>query len=378
MTRANRNGVLDGVRVVELGGQGPAPFGTMLLADMGADVIRVERPVREPAKARKLDSFGRGRRSIAVDVKQSAGRDLVLELADRADVLVEGNRPGVMERLGLGPDVCLARNPRLVYGRMSGWGQRGAMADVAGHDINYIAVAGALEPIGRDGSAPVPPLSLVGDFGGGGMLLAVGVCGALVERARSGLGQVVDASCVDGASLLMTVVHHLRSAGRWSDERGSNLFDTGAPFYEVYETRDGEYVSVGAIEPKFHDTLVRTLGLDAEVMTPQYDRSRWRERKKLFAEAFASRTRDEWCAVFDGVDACFAPVLSPAEAAARRRDRFVDVDGFAEPAPSPVFGRTPSHAVRRPVPGEHGDDVLTELGWSQHKIESLRASGVIG
>jgi alpha-methylacyl-CoA racemase len=376
------NGVLSGIRVVELGGQGPAPFCAMVLADMGADVVRVDRPEPEPGKAHKRDSFGRGRRSVTIDVKQPAGRDAVLELAGGADVLIEGNRPGAMERLGLGPDVCLAANPRLVYARMTGWGQDGPMARVAGHDINYIALAGALEPIGRAGEAPVPPLSLVGDFGGGGLLLALGICAALVERAGSGLGQVVDAGCVDGASLLMTVVHHLRSVGRWSDERGSNLFDSGAPFYEVYETRDGRYVSVGAVEPKFYERLVETLGLTPEEMFPQYDRDRWPDRKKLVAAVFGRRTRDEWCTLFDGVEACFAPVLAPAEVAAhphhRARGGFVDVDGFAEPAPAPRFSRTPSTARPRPLPGQHGDEILAGLGWPPHKIESLRASGVIG
>ncbi|HVV09278.1 CaiB/BaiF CoA-transferase family protein [Amycolatopsis sp.] len=374
-------GALHGIRVVEMGGQGPAPFCAMMLADLGADVVRVERPARDPERARKLDSFGRGRRSVVIDVKRPAGRDLVADLVSGADVFLEGNRPGVLERLGLGPDECLAANPRLVYGRMTGWGQQGPLSGVAGHDINYIAMAGALEPIGRAGEDPVPPLSLVGDFGGGGMLLALGVCAALVERAASGRGQVVDASCVDGASLLMTVVHHLRSVGRWSDERGTNLFDSGAPFYEVYRTRDARHVSVGAIEPKFYEQLVATLGIPAEDAFPQYDRELWARRKKVFAEAFAERTRDEWCAAFDGLEACFAPVLTPAEAVAhpahRARDAFVDVDGFAEPAPAPRFGRTPPAARRRPLPGEHTDSVLATIGRTPEEIETLRTSGVI-
>ncbi|KAA9164415.1 CoA transferase [Amycolatopsis acidicola] len=374
-------GTLHGARVVEMGGQGPAPFCAMLLADLGAEVVRVERPARDPERARKLDSFGRGRQSIAIDAKQGEGRKLVAELIAGADVFLEGNRPGVTERLGLGPEDCLAVNPRLVYGRMTGWGQQGPLSGVAGHDINYIAMAGALDPIGRAGDDPVPPLSLVGDFGGGGMLLALGVCAALVERASSGRGQVVDASCVDGASLLMTVVHHLRSVGRWSGERGTNLFDSGAPFYEVYRTRDGRHVSVGAIEPKFYVQLVATLGIPDGDAFPQYDRDQWAARKKTFAAAFAGRTRDEWCAAFDGVEACFAPVLTPAEAVAHpvhtARGAFVDVDGFPEPAPAPRFARTPSEARRRPVPGEHTDAVLAGIGRTPEEIETLRTSGVI-
>ena len=374
-------GPLHGTRVVEMGAQGPAPFCAMMLADLGAQVIRVERLGSDPERARKLDSFGRGRCSVAIDVRRPAGRELVADLVSGADVFIEGNRPGVMERLGLGPQDCLAANPRLVYGRMTGWGQYGPLSGQAGHDINYIAMAGALEPIGRFGDDPVPPLSLVGDFGGGGMLLAFGICAALVERATSGRGQVVDASCVDGAALLMTVVHHLRSVGRWSDERGTNLFDSGAPFYEVYRTRDDRYVSVGAIEPKFYEQLVATLGIAPKDAFPQYDREFWAERKTAFAAAFAARTRDEWCAAFDGAEACFAPVLSPAEAvthpAHRARDAFVDVDGFPEPAPAPRFERTPSAARRRPTLGEHTDAVLAGIGRTPEEIETLRATGVI-
>ncbi|GGL11994.1 CaiB/BaiF CoA transferase family protein [Nocardia jinanensis] len=375
-------GTLTGIRIVEISGQGPVPFCAMLLADMGAEIIRVERPTADPEKTRKTDSFGRGRRSIVVDLKKAAGRDVVRELVGTSDVLLEGNRPGVMERLGLGPDDCMPANPGLVYGRMTGWGQDGPLAQVAGHDINYIAVAGALEPIGRAGDAPVPPLSLVGDFGGGAMLLALGVCGALIERSASGRGQVVDAACVDGASLLMTVVHQLRSVGRWSDDRGTNLFDSGAPFYEVYETKDGRYVSVGAVEPKFYEQFVGVLGLDPTRMFPQYDRSRWPDRKKLVAAAIAERTREDWQMATAGVEACFAPVLSPGEAAAhphhRARGAFVDIDGFLEPSPAPRFGRTPSRARPRPRPGQDTDSILSELGWTRDAISTLRTSGAIG
>jgi alpha-methylacyl-CoA racemase len=377
-------GALNGITVVELEGMGPAPFCAMILADMGAEVIRVERRRdrrRDPDEARRRDTFGRGRKSIIADLKAPEGRDLVLELAGTADVLIESFRPGVMERLGLGPDDVRAVNERLVYARMTGWGQSGPLAQTAGHDINYIAVAGALEPVGRAGQAPVPPLSLVGDFGGGGLTLAVGILAALLEAGRSGLGQVVDASCVDGASLLMSVVHHMRSVGRWNDERGTNLFDTGAPFYDVYETADGKYVSVGAVEPKFYTSLLGALGLDNDRMHPQYDRGAWPWRREQFRRVFAGRTRAEWEEAFHGVEACFAPVLSPAEAAAhpyhQERGAFVDVDGFAEPAPSPRFGRTPSAALPRPLPGGHTDNILRQLGWPDDRIAASRDAGTI-
>lgn len=375
------HGPLAGVRVVEMAAVGPAPFCAMLLADMGAAVTRVERPGPDLGKRHRADSFGRGKRSAVIDVTHPDGLRAVRALAGAADVLIEGQRPGVMERLGLGPADVMTANPRLVYARMTGWGQDGPMAEVAGHDINYTALAGALEPVGRAGERPVPPLALVGDFGGGAMSLALGICAALVERTRSGLGQVVDASCLDGASLLMTVVHHLRAAGRWRDERGSNLFDTGAPFYEVYQTRDGRYVSVGAIEPRFYDLLVQALGLPAREMHPQYDRSAWTVRKERFAAVFATRTRDEWVTALAGLDVCFAPVLAPWEVLdhphVRARSGFADVDGFPEPAPAPRFGRTPSAAFRRPAPGEHTNEVFAELRWPPARVEALRTAGVI-
>jgi alpha-methylacyl-CoA racemase len=309
------SGPLSGVRVIELAGLGPAPFCGMILADLGAQVTRVDRMRRPGADGgQDKDFLGRGRRSIMVDLKHPEGPGVVRELAASADVLLEGFRPGVMERLGLGPQELLAAVPTLVYGRMTGWGQSGPLAPSPGHDINYIAVAGALEPIGRAGGPPVPPLALVGDFGGGGMLLAMGVCAALVERSASGQGQVIDAASVDGASLLMTVVHSFRAEGAWGDVRGTNLFDSGAPFYDVYQAADGTFVSVGAIEPKFYDALVDVLGLDREQMYPQHDRARWPARKELITSVFKTRTRAEWAELMAGRDACFAPVLTPGEA----------------------------------------------------------------
>jgi alpha-methylacyl-CoA racemase len=375
-------GPLDGIRVVEVQAMGPAPFCGMVLADLGASVIRVERiPVSggEYADPVVTDRFGRGKRSIAVDLKRPEGRDVFLDLAGRADVLLEGFRPGVLERLGLGPDVCLTANPRLVFGRMTGWGQDGPLASSAGHDINYISLAGALGAIGRRDGPPVVPLSLVGDFGGGGLLLAFGVCAALVERAGSGRGQVVDAAIVDGASLLMTLVHLLRSDGLWNDERGTNLFDSGAPFYDVYETADGGYISVGAIEPQFYRRFVTALGVD---LPPQYDRNAWQAAKTQLAEAFRRRTRDEWCRIFADVDGCVTPVLDIAEATdhphAVARGSFVDVGGVRQPAPAPRFGRTPPGVPSAPPkPGADTEAVLAELGRSPAAVNRLRAGGAV-
>ena len=377
------SGPLAGLTVIELAGLGPAPFCGMILADLGAQVTRVDRMPPPGLRAGpEKDFLGRGRRSILVDLKNPAGPGVVRELAATADVLLEGFRPGVMERLGLGPDELLAAAPTLIYGRMTGWGQSGPLALAAGHDINYIAVAGALEPVGRAGGPPVPPLALVGDFGGGGMLLAMGVCAALVERSVSGKGQVVDAASVDGASLLMTVVHSFRADGTWSDERGTNLFDSGAPFYDVYQARDGTFVSVGAIEPKFYDELVDALGLDPEQMYPQHDRAQWPARKQRIAEVIKTRTRAEWAEHMAGRDACFAPVLAPGEAPAhphnRERRSFVKVGGDLQPAPAPRFSRTPAAVPSpTPLPGEHTDAVLRSCGFSARRVASLREAGVV-
>jgi alpha-methylacyl-CoA racemase len=377
------SGPLSGLTVIELAGLGPAPFCGMILADLGAQVTRVDRmPPPGHGAGGEKDFLGRGRRSIMVDLKNPAGPEVVRELAASADVLLEGFRPGVMERLGLGPQELLAAVPTLVYGRMTGWGQSGPLALAAGHDINYIAVAGALEPIGRAGGPPVPPLALVGDFGGGGMLLAMGVCAALVERSVSGKGQVVDAAAVDGASLLMTVVHSLRADGTWSGERGTNLFDSGAPFYDVYQAGDGLFVSVGAIEPKFYDELIDALGLDAGQMYPQHDRAQWPARKERIAAVIKTRTRAEWTEHMAARDACFAPVLAPGEAPDhphnRERRSFVTVGGDLQPAPAPRFSRTPA-AVPSPAPrpGEHTDAVLRSCGLSAHRVAALRAAGVV-
>ncbi|MEV5710206.1 CaiB/BaiF CoA-transferase family protein [Actinoallomurus sp. NPDC052274] len=381
-------GPLHGVRVIEIASLAPAPFGCMVLSDLGADVLRVDRPSTVAGAATLVggaataDPLSRGRRSIGLNLKDPAGVDVLLRLIESADVLVEGFRPGVTERLGFGPDVCLERNPRLVYGRMTGWGQEGPMATMAGHDINYIAIAGALDPIGHAGERPVPPLNLVGDFGGGGMLLALGILAALYERSRSGRGQVVDAAMVDGAALLTSFIHGMRGQGLWRDERGTNLLDGGAPFYDTYETADGRYVSVGALEPQFYAALLRGLGLADEDLPAQLDQERWPELRARFTEVFKQRTRDEWTAVFDGTDACVAPVLGLGEAPAhphnRARDGFVEIGGTAQPAPAPRFGRTGAETPRPPArPGEHTDAALAEIGLTEDEIAALRASGAI-
>ncbi|MBV8462877.1 MAG: CoA transferase [Acidimicrobiales bacterium] len=379
------SGPLDGVRIVELAGIGPSPFGAMMLADAGADILRIDRADRAtypPRQEPHVDVLARGRRSVAVDLKHPDAAELVLRIVEQADALTEGFRPGVVERLGLGPDACLARNPRLVYARMTGWGQEGPLARAAGHDIDYIALAGALEPIGRADDRPVPPLNLVGDFGGGGMLMAFGVCAALLSAQRTGKGQVIDVAMVDGAASLMAMTYTLRATGMWKDERGVNLLDTGAPFYEVYETADGAFMGVGAIEPQFYAELVRLLGFKDDELPDQNDRPRWPEMKQRFAEVFATRTRAEWEEVFAGSDACAFPVLSPAEAPDhphnRARGTFTEVAGMVQPAPAPRFLGTPGAISRPPVnPGQHGDEALAEWGFSAADVDGLRASGVI-
>ena len=379
------SGPLEGVRIVELAGLGPAPFAGMMLADAGADIIRIDRSDRAtypPKDGAHVDLMNRGRRSVAVDLKHPDGVALVLGLVSGADGLMEGFRPGVAERLGLGPEECLARNPRLVYGRMTGWGQDGPMARTAGHDIDYIALSGALGAIGREGERPLPPLNLVGDFGGGGMLLAFGMVAAILGARAGGTGQVVDAAMVDGAAALMTMTYTLRAAGIWQDERGTNLLDTGAHFYEVYECADGGYFGVGAIEPQFYAELMRLLGLGDEDLSTQMDRTTWPAMKERFAAIFASRTRDEWEAVFAGTDACAAPVLSPAEAPDhphnKVRGTFTEVAGVVQPAPAPRFLSTPGE-IRRPPPhpGQHGDEALADWGLSDQQVSDLRTSGAI-
>jgi alpha-methylacyl-CoA racemase len=380
-------GPLAGFRIIEMAGIGPAPFTATLLADMGAEVVRVDRreatdlglPGREP----KFDVLHRGRRSLALDVKSEAGRDIVSRLAAKADGLIEGFRPGVMERLGLGPDELLKANPRLVYGRMTGFGQDGPMAQAAGHDIDYIALAGALHPIGRKGQAPVPPLNLVGDFGGGGMFLAFGVVCGLLEAQKSGKGQVVDAAMVDGAAYLMAGIYGLFSQGTWLDERGSNFIDGGAPYYDVYQTKDGKWLAVGAIEKRFYEELIEKLGLAAKDLPKQHDRKRWPELKAQIAEVIATRTRDEWVAVFEGSDACVAPVLAMGEVDKHphnvARSTFVKRDGVLQPAPAPRFSRT--RPELGPAPRGRGADseaVLEDWGFVPAEIAELKKAGVVG
>ncbi|GAA4585480.1 alpha-methylacyl-CoA racemase [Actinoplanes octamycinicus] len=338
---------LAGIRVVELAGLAPGPFGCMVLADLGADVVLVDRPGGTGPLVPQAGPLQRGRRTVTLDLKSDAGRADLLRLVAKADVLVEGYRPGVAERLGFGPERCAELNPRLVYGRMTGWGQDGPLAAAAGHDIDYLAVAGALEPLGRAGQPPHAPINLLADFAGGGMLLAVGVLAALVERERSGRGQVVDAAMVDGSALLTTFLHGMIGAGQWPGGRGENLLDGGAPFYDTYRTADGGYVAVGALEPQFYAALLKGLGLDDDPDLPaQFDRRAWPELRRIFTERFLSRGRDEWAEVFDGLDACVSPVLSPAEAPGhphnRARAAFVEVGGQMQPAPAPRFGRTPA------------------------------------
>ncbi|MFC6089050.1 CaiB/BaiF CoA transferase family protein [Saccharothrix lopnurensis] len=374
-------GPLEGLEVVELAGLAPAPFGCMVLADLGASVTRVDRV--GGAAAVPGDVLGRGRRSIGVDLRRPEGVDLVLRLVARSDVLVEGFRPGVAERLGIGPAQCLARNPRLVYGRMTGWGQTGPLADRAGHDINYIAVAGALEPIGRAGAPPTVPLNVVGDFGGGGLLLALGLLAAVYERDRSGRGQVVDAAMVDGAALLTTFLHGMSAAGAWPGGRGENLLDGGAPFYDVYEAADGKYVSVGALEEKFYVELLAVLGLADGDVPSRHDPANWPALRARIAAAVATRTRDEWAALAEGTDACLAPVLAPGEAPGyghnAERGAFVRVGGVAQPAPAPRFDRTPADVpAPPPVVGEHTGVVLGELGLTAEEVAELRRAGVVG
>jgi alpha-methylacyl-CoA racemase len=378
-------GPLTGYRVIELAGIGPGPFAAMILADMGAEVVRVDRLGGGGGLGGlRANLLNRSRRSMAVDLKHPDGVETILRMVESAHVLTEGFRPGVAERLGLGPEPCLARNPRLVYGRMTGWGQEGPIAHAAGHDINYIALAGALDAIGRAGQPPLPPINLVADFGGGGIFLAFGIVCALLEASRSGEGQVVDAAMVDGAAVLMTLFHGMRAMGLWSDERGTNVIDTGAHFYEVYETADGKYVSVGAIEPQFYAELLRLTGLEGDPdFAVQMDRSKWPALKERLAGIFRTKTREEWCALMEGTDVCFAPVLSMAEAPEhphnQHRGTFVEVDGIRQPAPAPRFSRTPGAISRPPAAsGEHTDEILSEWGFSADDIAKLRSAGAVG
>lgn len=380
-------GPLAGVRIIEIASIGPGPFAGMLLADMGADIVRVDRPDRVGGRRGDAGShlvLDRGRRSIAVDLKHPDGPGVVLRLAEGADVLIEGFRPGVMERLGLGPDAVQARNPVLVYGRMTGWGQNGPQARHAGHDINYISLAGALEPTAApESGAPVPPLNMLGDFGGGGMLLALGIVSALLYARGSGHGQVVDAAIVDGTALLTAMLHAMRFTGDWGERRGANLFDGGAPYYGVYRCADGGWLSVGAIEPKFYAEFVSGLGLHAELpAATQNVRSEWPRQRELVAATVARRPRGEWVAVFAGRDACVTPVLAPHEVLSdphlRARAVFTDVDGLVHPEPAPRFSRTPgARRAAAPLVGEHTEAALADFGLSPSDIAGLRKSGAI-
>jgi alpha-methylacyl-CoA racemase len=377
-------GPLHGLRVVELASIGPGPMCAMLLADLGAEVLRIDRT--EPSGLgvpvdKRFDVASRSRRSAALDLKSSAGREAALRLIDGADVLIEGWRPGVAERLGLGPEDCHRRHPGLIYGRMTGFGQSGPLALAAGHDINYIALTGALHAIGAAGQPPQPPLNLVGDYGGGSLYLAMGILAALFERQRSGLGQVVDAAMVDGAGSLLSMFHGLVAGGAWdASRRGVNLLDGGAPFYRSYETADGRWVSIGPLEPKFFAELARRIGLDERFVKRQYDQRLWPEMQQALVAIFLSRSRDAWCELLEGSDACFAPVLSLAEAPdhahATQRQAFVDVDGMRQPAPAPRFGRsTPSAPTPAPDLGQHTAMLLGEAGYSAEEIAQLLASG---
>ncbi len=375
-------GPLKGIRVIELQGIGPGPFCGMMLADMGAELIRIDRAASAGRPAGK-DILARGRQSIAVDLKHPDGVETVLRLIEGADVLIEGFRPGVMERLGLGPEVCMARNDRLVYGRMTGWGQYGSMAHAAGHDINYISLSGALHAIGEPGGKPVPPLNLVGDFGGGGMLLAFGITSALVERATSGKGQVVDAAMTDGSALLMNGLFPGMQTGQWLPERGKNMLDGGAHFYGSYETRDGKFISIGSIEPQFYALLLEKTGLaDDPALAKQMARAEWPALKAKLTAVFKSKTRDEWDAIMLGTDICYAPILSFSEAVThphnQDRQTFVTVDGLTQAAPAPRFSRTaPAVPAAAAAPGQHSRSVLAAAGYSAAEIDALISSGAV-
>ncbi|MGH3247697.1 MAG: CaiB/BaiF CoA transferase family protein [Trebonia sp.] len=404
-------GPLAGVRIIELQGRGPGPFAAMMLADLGADVVRVARAgdvsggggsggdgpggdgsggdenatQRMINGHRRLDLVARGRRSIGVDLKHPDGAAALLRLVDQADVLLEGFRPGVAERLGLGPDVCQVRNPRLVYARISGWGREGPYASTPGHDINYVALAGALDPLRRAGQPPAPPLNLLGDYGGGGMLIVVGILSALVERSLSGRGQVVDASMIDGVALLTTLFHGMRAEGLWSDVPGSNVLDLGAPFYNVYETADGRYVTIGCGEPQFYAELLDRIGLgdqQADLLRGQSEPATWPDGKARLAAVFKSRPFGEWCALLEGTNTCFAPVLTLAEAPAHPHNvahgTFSSVDGVVQPAPAPRFSRTPPAAPSLPVPvGQHTTEILNDWGFASAEISGLLSSGAV-
>jgi len=378
-------GPLKGLKVIEIAGIGPGPFCAMMLSDMGAEVLRIDRPQSvkgdDPAVP-PLDFLARGRRSVGLDLKNPEGVELLLKLVESADAILEGFRPGVMERIGIGPDVCLARNPRIVYGRITGWGQEGPLAHAAGHDINYIALAGALHPIGRRGQPPTVPLNLVGDMGGGGLVLAYGVVCALLECAKSGKGQVVDAAMVDGSATLASAIYAMYAKGLYRDERESNGFDGGSHYARAYETKDGKYISIVSMEPQFYSLLIEKLELDEAHFSEQMNRERWPEYARELQTIFKTRTRDEWCEVLEGTDVCFAPVLSLAEAPDHphnvARGTFTEIAGVVQPRPAPRFSRSDS-SIERPPPhaGQHTDEVLAEIGLDADAIDQMRESGAV-
>jgi alpha-methylacyl-CoA racemase len=376
-------GPLAGLRVVEMRSLGPGPFAGMMLSDLGATVIQIDRVAgTQVGPSAPFDLMNRGRQSLALDLKKPGAAEVALRFIEHADILIEGYRPGVMERLGLGPDVCLGRNPRLLYGRMTGWGQRGPWANRVGHDINYIGMTGVLHAMGRPDSPPAPPLSLVGDFGGGAMLLLVGLLAALQHRNRTGVGQVVDAAITDGTSVMAMSLHGLLAEGTWTPNRGDNVIDSGAPFYDTYETADGGYVAVGAIEPQFWAALVQALQLPAEWLSCQHDRSRWPEMKRRLAELFSRRTRDDLVADLGHLDACVTPVLTVREATEspvlQARDSFVTVDGIVQPAPAPRLSATPGRIQGPPpAPGDQGYQLLAGVGYRDEEIADMRAEGVV-
>lgn len=375
-------GPLNGVRIIELAGIGPGPFCGMVLADLGAEVISVERIGAGPDKP-ALDCSRRGKRSIALNLKSEAGVETLLKLVDSADALFEGFRPGVVEKLGIGPDQCLQRNPRLIYGRMTGWGQYGPMSQAAGHDINYISLTGALHAMGRPGEKPVPPLNLVGDFGGGGMFLALGIVSGLLEARSSGKGQVVDAAMTDGSAVLMSMFNTAYEMGLHSLDRGTNRLDGGAHFYDTYETLDGKYISIGSIEPQFYAQLLEVANLPAEEFGQQMDRSRWPDLKRAIADVFLQKTRDQWCELMEGSDICFAPVLDLKEAQDHphnvARQTYVNVGGIKQPAPAPRFSRTEPSIRHEARPyGSDTEAVLTDLGYTSEQLTAMREQSVCG
>lgn len=375
-------GPLEGIKIIEIAGIGPGPFCGMMLADMGAEVIRIDRAGGGLGGAIPNDIMNRNRRSVAVNLKSPEGAETVLKLCENADAIFEGFRPGVAERLGIGPDACLKRNPKIVYGRMTGWGQDGPMAQAAGHDINYISLSGALHAIGRKGESPVPPLNLVGDFGGGGMYLAFGMVCALLEAKNSGKGQVVDAAMVDGSASLMSMFFTFKNMGMFNEERGTNMLDGAAHFYDTYETKDGKWISIGSIEPQFYKLLIEKANLDAAKFAPQMVVDKWPELKAELTEVFLSKTRDEWCEIMEGSDVCFAPILSISEAVEhphnKARQTFVEVDGITQPAPAPRFSRSkPEIRNNARLAGQDTMGVLSDWGFSESEIESLKSQGAV-